>query len=219
MNDVTQAATPVTGMEVKYFFKTEKLKDAEGSEVGDGRKHPDVIAVLPKPTADEVAEILTGPDSATKVLVMDAIENIIFLAGRSQINEWREKNAEGTFTANNFDLDKLTLQAISMLPKKSRGGYAPSDDELKAFCEDYKAVMLHKVGYDAKKVGTHVKNLAQGLVKVKTEKKILEILRNLLDQWAANTEAMDDHQQVFEWLSERIAKWLKVEEKDVADAF
>ncbi len=218
---MTEQTAPATtaGMEVKYFFKTEKLKDAEGNEIGDGRKHPDVVAVLPKPEAAEVAQILAGADSPAKTLVMDAIENIIFLAGRSQINEFREKNPEGTFTASNFDLSKLTLEAIAMMPKKSRGGYSPSDEELKAFCEDYKTVMLHKVGYAPNKVATHVKNLANGLAKVKTEKKILEIMRTLLDNWAANTEAMDEHQAVFEWLSERIAKWLKVEEKDLAEAF
>jgi hypothetical protein len=218
---MTEQTAPVTtaGMEVKYFFKTEKLKDAEGNEIGDGRKHPDVVAVLPKPEATDVAEILAGADSPAKTLIMDAIENIIFLAGRSQINEFREKNPEGTFTANSFDLSKLTLEAIAMLPKKSRGGYAPTDEELKAFCEDYKSIMLQKVGYAPAKVAVHVKNLGNGLAKLKTEKKILEMLRQFLDNWAANTESMDEHQAVYEWLSERIAKWLKVEEKDLAEAF
>jgi hypothetical protein len=40
-----------------------------------------------------------------------------------------------------------------------------------------------------------------------------------MDQWAAHTEAMEDHSQVYEWYSERIARWLKQEEKDLEAAF
>jgi len=219
MIENTTATASTSGMEVKYFFKTEKLRDESGAEVGEGRKHPDVIATLPAPSEDEVAKIITGADSPAKQLVMDAINAIIFGAGRSQINEWREKNPEGTFTPNDFDLSKLTLEAISLLPKKTRGGYAPTEEDLTGFCADYKEVMQHAVGVELAKIGTHVKHLRTGLAKLRTEKKILEMMRTYLDNWAAHTENMDEHQQVFEWLSERIAKWLKVEEKDLTEAF
>lgn len=219
--DTTATATADTGMKVSYFFKTEKLVDTDGNEVGNGRKHPTVEAILPKPTAQDVIDILSKQDipNAARTLVMEAIENIVFLAGRAQINEWREKNPEGTFTVNNFDLAKLSLEAIALLPKKQRGGYSPEDAELKAFAEDYKQVMLNAVGYDAKKVGVHVKNLEKGLVKLKGEKKILELLRGFLDTWAAHTTQMEEHAQVYEWLGERIAKWLKAEDKDLTEAF
>jgi hypothetical protein len=206
-------------LQCKYFFKTEQLKDADGQPIGEARKHPDVIGVFQKPSTEYISAIVSGPDSPAKTMVLEAIENIIFMAGRNQINEWREKNPEGTFTTNHFDLDKLTLEAIALLPKKTRGGYAPSDEEIKAFVEDYKAVMLNVVRYDARKVGTHAKNLEAKLTKLRTEKPILEKLQGFLDTWASHTENMEEHAAVFEWFGERITRWMKAEEKDLGDAF
>ena len=224
MDTIETNATAIAadaGMKASYFFKTEKLQDAEGNTVGEGRKHPTVEAILPRPTAEQVIAVLANPDvpNAARTLVLEAIENIVFLAGRAQINEWREKNPEGTFTANNFDLSKLSLEAIALLPKKQRGGYSPEDAELKAFAEDYKQVMLHVVQFDPKKVGVHVKHLEKGMPKLRNEKKILEMLRGYLDLWASKTEQMEEHAQVFEWLGERITKWLKAEDRDLTEAF
>jgi hypothetical protein len=206
-------------MNVKYFFKTEQLKDADNAPIGEARKHPDVVAVFPKPSADHAAAVLMGADSPAKTMLLEALENIVFMAGRNQINVWREKNPEGTFTANDFDLEQLTLEAVALLPKKTRGGYAPTDEEIKAFVEDYKNVMLNIVRYEAKKVGTHAKHLEGRLTKIRTEKPILEKMQTFLDTWAANTENMEEHTAVFEWLSERVSRWLKVEDKDLSESF
>lgn len=213
-----EPAAVVNGKEFKYFFKTEKLVDADGNEVGEGRKHPDVKAVLPVPTAEEVVQMLATGGPAAQ-LIMDSIQDTIFLAGRAQINAWREQNPEGTFTATNFDLEKLTLTAIALTPKKERGGWTPSEEELKAFIADYTNVMVHQIGYDPKKVGTHCKNFEKGLVKIKSEKPILAKVKELLTMWASKSEAIDEHSQTFDWFNARIDRWMKAEEKNTAEAF
>jgi hypothetical protein len=208
----------VSGKEFKMHFKTETLKDEDGNEVGKGRKHPDVSFVAPVPSAEDVIAELSQ-DGPVRSLLLDSIYDIIATAAKNQVNEWREKNPEGTFTPTLFDLSKLTLRAIALTPKKERGGWAPSEQDLKDFVEDYRHTMLTLVGYDPKKVGTHCKNFEKGLIKIKNEKPILAKLKEILTIWAARTETMEDSAQTYDWFIARIDRWLKAEEKNTVDAF
>lgn len=212
------APVVANGKQVKFFFKTETLRDEEGNEIGKGRKHPDVEAILPMPTVEQVLQELSQEGPVRK-LIMDALEEQVTLAARMQINDWRDKNPEGTFTATLFDLSKLDLRTIALTPKKDRGGWAPSEQDIKDFVEDYKHVMVHVVGYDAKKVGTHCKNFEKGLTKIRTEKPILAKVKELLTMWASRSEQVEENQQIYDWYVARIDKWLKAEEKNTADAF
>lgn len=230
-----EPATPVAnGKKVKYFFKKEKIKDANGKVIGEGRKHPDVEAVLPMPTELEVIEMLSHagektedgksltPEAKVAALIMEGLQDLVVQAGRSQINDWldREENKNGTFTAAMFDLNKLTLAYISTLEKGSRGAWAPSEEELKAFGEEYTNVFLHVVGYDAKKVPLHVDHYQKGLTKLRNDKKALEKMVDFLALWAANAkpEAVEEHQETYDWLVARCHKYLKAEEKNYAEA-
>lgn len=217
-DEAEETSTIANGKKFKYFFKTEKLTDADGNEVGEARKHPDVEVVLPVPTKEDLINYLQT-DEAVSQLLLDAATDLIFLAGRSQINDWRDSNPEKTFTATQFDLDKLNLRAIALTPKKSRGGWSPDGEDIKTFIEDYKNVMVNAVGYDPKKVGVHCKNFEKGLVKIKNDKPILAKIKELLVLWASKTEAIDENTQIYDWYVARIDKWMKAEEKMTADAF
>lgn len=212
------AAPTIQGKEFTFFFKTDVLRDADGKAIGKGRKHPDVKAILPVPTTLE--EIVERAKAEPKIatLVLETLYDAIFLAGRAQINAWREDNTEGDFKANNFDLSKLTLEAIALMPPKARGAYAPSDDELKAFAEEYSDVMLNAVQYDAKKVATHVDLFKKGCMKIKTNKVALAKLKDVMAIFASRTENMEEQEAVYEWLTTRIDRWLKAEEKDYSEA-
>lgn len=212
------AAAVVAGREVKYFFKKEKLKDENGETVGEGRKHPDVKVTLPFPTFEEIVELATANEKVRK-LIVEAIDEVIISGGRGQINAYLEANPEGTFKPEMFDLSKLTLAYLSTIDKKARGLWSPSDDDIKAFVEDYKIVMVQTVGYDPKKVGTHCKAFEKGLLKIKADKAILAKIKELLVIYAANTEGLEELQQTYDWFVARIERWLKVEEKMTADAF
>lgn len=217
------------GKETTYFFKTEKIKDAAGKVIGDGRKHPDVKAILPYPTEVDVINFLSHagakdgegkptPESKVAALIMEGVSDLIFQAGRAQINDWLDKNEGGTFTATNFDLAKLTLEYISTLEKGSRGAWAPSEEELKAFNEDYTNVFLHIIKYDAKKVPLHCEQFAKGFSKIKNDKRAVEKMLEFLTGWASNTTAMEEHADTYQWLVAKASKYLKAEEKNYADA-
>lgn len=222
MNDVTtpmtEEAQKINGKEKKYFFKTVNLTDDDGKETGETFKHPDVITVFPVPSTEEIIELLQTNDAVRK-LINDWIFDGICAQGKSQIEQWWENNPGKVFTPTEFDLNKLTLEYIATIPPKQRGAWAPDKDDIKSFVTDYKEVMLNKVGYDPKKVAHHVKNLEKGLAKIKGEKEILRRMQDLLTLYAANSEQLEEQQQTFDWFSNRIDKWLKVEEKPQIDAF
>lgn len=211
--------TPViVGKEFTYFFKTDILRDDTGKAIGKGRKHPDVKAILPVPTS--LAEVLERAAKEPKIeaLVLESLNDAIFLAGRAQINAWREDNPEGDFNPTLFDLSKLSLEAIASMDRKSRGAYAPSDEELKSFCDDYTEVMLNLVQYDPKKVATHADLFKRGCIKIKTNKVALGKLKDVMAIYASRTPNMEEQEQVYEWMTARMDRWIKAEEKDYSEA-
>lgn len=221
----SNGAAAVTGKEFKFFFKTEKVKDAEGKEVGEGKKHPDVKAILPVPSRDELIVALSNGDSKEAKLIVELVEQAVADAARAQINETRENKKDangnlGEFKATDFDLTKLTLTAIANMPKGQRGAWAPSDEDHKDFAELYKQVLIHRMDYDPKKTQTHCDHYKSGFAKVKTNKQVLAKLQEFLVGFASKVEEeeMEEVQQTYDWLTNRVEKYLKAEERNLLEA-
>lgn len=207
-----------TAVEFNFFFRTDKVRDDEGKVIGTGRKHPDVKAQLPIPTYSQLIEVLQAGGKEAELL-LDAVTSEIDRAARAQINDWRENNLpEANFTANNFDLSKLTLTAIANTPRGERGGAAISDEDWTAFLDDYAHIMVHVVGYEEKKVKLAVMHFKVQLRRIKNDKAAVQKLLDLLNVWATKTESLEDHMACYEDLTKRAAKYLKAEEKNVSEA-
>lgn len=207
-----------TSQEFSFFFRTDKVRDDEGKVIGTGRKHPDVKAVLPVPTYAQLAEMLNagGKEAA---LILEGVISLIDTAARSQINDFREtQGLDKDFTPTAFNLDKLSLTAIANTPRSERGGPAISDEDWTAFLEDYSHTMVQVVGYEEKKVKLHVTHFKVQLRRVKNDKASVQKLLDLLNVWASKTENLEDHQACFQDLEKRANKYLKAEDKNVAEA-
>lgn len=231
-----EPATPqiANGKKFSYFFKTEKIKDADGNSIGDGRKHPTVEAVLPVPQAGDIIEALSYvgeteksadgrtdvPTKAAKVaaLILETVQDLIYQAGRGQINDFLEKDPKATFTATNFDLSKLTLETVALMDRGSRGAWAPSEEDLKSFCEDYTNIMVQEVQYEAKRVKVHCDQFTKGFVKIKNDKVALGKMQEFLVGYASRTQNMEGNTQTYEWLDARLKRYIAAEEKNFADA-
>lgn len=207
-----------TSKDFSFFFRTDKVRDDEGKVIGTGRKHPDVKAVLPIPTYQQLIASLQEGGKAAELILESAIATIE-QAARAQINDWRENNKpEDNFTATNFDLSKLTLEAIALTPRGERGGPAISDEDWTAFLEDYTHVMVHVVGYEEKKVKLAVMHFKVQLRRIKNDKAAVQKLLDLLNVYASKTDNLEDHMACYEDLAKRAAKYLKAEEKNVSEA-
>jgi hypothetical protein len=201
-----------------FFFRTDKVRDDEGKVIGTGRKHPDVKATLPIPTyADMIVALQQGGKEAE--LLLEGVIALIDTAARNQINDWREANGlDKDFTANDFDLSKLTLTAIANTPKGERGGPAISDDDWTAFLEDYRHTMVDLVGYDAKRVNLAIMHLKVQFRRIKNDKAAVQKLLDLLNIWATKTENLEDYVQCYEALCNKAKKYITAEEKDLSSA-
>lgn len=207
-----------TNQEFNFFFRTDKIRDNEGKVIGNGRKHPDVKAVLPVPTYEQMIGFLQQGGKEAE-LMLEALISEIERAARQQINDFREeKGLDVDFTPTVFDLSKLTVTAIANTPRGERGGPAISDEDWTAFLEDYKHVMVDIVGYEAKKVDLALMHFKVQLRRIKNDKAAVQKLLDLLNVWASKSENLEDHTACYEDLSKRAAKYLKAEEKNVSEA-
>jgi hypothetical protein len=213
-----QAIGSATSKEFNFFFRTDKIRDDEGKVIGNGRKHPDVKAVLPIPTYKQIAHFLHEGGKEAE-LILDALTDAIDRAARAQINDFREtQGLDKDFTATHFDLAKLSITAIANTPKSERAGAAISDEDWTAFLDDYSHVMVHVVGYEDRKVKLAVMHFKVQLRRIKNDKPAVQKLLDLLNVWAAKTENLEDHMACYDDLTKRAAKYLKAEEKNVAEA-
>jgi hypothetical protein len=204
---------------MKFNFRTEKIRDDDGNVIGTGRKHPEVIAPLPVPTTEQLVELLQS-GGAVSELIHDAIRAVIFDAGKMQINAWREANPDdATFTASNFNLQGLTLEAIATMPKGDRKSSAISDEDWTAFLNDYHHVMVNIIGYEEKRVKLAMTHFKVQLRRIKSDKAAVQKLQDLLNLWASKTEALDDHVSCYDDLNKRAVKYINATDVNKAEAF
>jgi hypothetical protein len=211
------------GMRAQVFhFRKEKIKDEEGKEI-EVFKHPSVTIPLPVPTVEMVRDIFNAPSvgdnnrSSEQKFILDLISDGFYAQARDQINSFREDNPKGTVTADVLDYSKLTITALANMPASERGSKV-SEEDVAEFIKDYVAVMPAASGKDAAKIKAQAGILEKGLRSVKTDKKVLSVMNDLLTMWAANTANLEEHQEVFDMLTGRIKKWVAAEPRNVLES-
>lgn len=204
-----------------FHFKTEKLRDEKGNVVGDGKKHPSVSLDLPVPTVAALQVMLSNPDQfkAEVELLLSTISDQVYRVARSQINDWRENNKDGTVTAACLNYGKLSWNAIANMPKSERGSSVPSEEDQKAFFESYLAVMPEALNKSKEKIENHILCFQGGFKKQRSQKEILEMFINSLAVYvsSAGEDAIEEHQEVIEYFNGRLQKLLTAEEKITMD--
>ncbi len=200
-----------------FHFKTEKLKNEKGEEIGTGKKHPSVEIYLPVPTKSRLVEFLQdteGKFTKEVELLNQAITDQIYRIARVQINELREKTPDGNITPASLNYDKLDWTAIANMPKSERGAYAPNEEELKSFFDSYLEVMPAAAEKTKEKIENHVLCFKTGFKKQRAQKEILEMFQNALQIYVASAgeAAVQDNADVIEYYSNKLERMLKAEE-------
>lgn len=200
-----------------FHFKKEKIKNAAGEVIGEGKKHPSFSAELPVPSAEGIVAILTNGGKGLELL-QEVVGAAIFEQAKQLIKELRAANPEGEVKPEQIDVAKLAWDFIANIPKAERKGLGISDDDFDSFFEDYRAIMPKVTGKDADRIEKHVAIFKKRLSSVKNDKKAIGILRDMLLLWAGNTATMDENQEVYDYLLKRADTLLAEEEKVMADA-
>lgn len=211
--------------EANYHFKKEKIKDAEGKVVGEGKKLPTIKTSIPVPTEDAILDIVAAGSQSEAgkkglELLKDLMFDVVFERGRQIINAWREDpaNAGKEVPADLLKPADLDFFAIASLPKAERRGLGISEEEWDAFFENYREVMPLATGKDKERIEKHVQLFKKKFATVRNDKKVLGVLADMLTLYAASTPNLEDHQGVYEYLTKRVETLLKEDEKVLADA-
>ena len=198
----------------KFNFKSRRITDENGNEIGRTKKQPSLTIDLPVPSTDEVITMLQA-GGAEAVLLMTQIGDTIYQAARGQFDEIIEQFGDDDskeVTADMLNYDQLSISYLANLPPSSRGVQAISDEEWQAFFEDYLAVMVAATGKTEDRIKNHI-NLFKRPQKAKANKEVLKVLVDQLDIYLASSGNLEDTGTCAVRTRDRFNKWISEPEK------
>lgn len=198
----------------KFNFKSRRITDENGNEIGRTKKQPSLTVDLPVPSTDEVITMLQS-GGAEAVLLMTQIGDTIYQAARGQFDEVIEQFGDDDskeVTADMLNYDQLSISYLANLPPSSRGVQAVSDEEWQAFFEDYLAVMVAATGKTEDRIKNHI-NLFKKPQKAKANKEVLKVLVDQLDIYLASSGNLEDTGTCAVRIRDRFNKWVAEPEK------
>lgn len=198
----------------KFNFKSRRITDENGNEIGRTKKQPSLTIDLPVPSTDEVIAMLQA-GGAEAVLLFTQIGDTIYQAARSQFDEIIEQFGDDDskeVTADMLNYDQLSISYLANLPPSSRGVQAISDEEWQAFFEDYLAVMVAATGKTEDRIKNHI-NLFKRPQKAKANKEVLKVLVDQLDIYLASSGNLEDTGTCAVRTRDRFNKWISEPEK------
>lgn len=208
--------------ETAYHFKKEKIKNAEGDVIGEGKKLPSIKIGLPVPNAEGILEIIQAGGKELELL-LEAAFDVVYNGGRDIINDIRAKNVEAKkgdeeIKAEQVDLTKLAWSVLANIPRAERRGLGISDEDWDSFAADYRAIMPKVTGKEVDRIEKHIQLFKKKFYPCRNDKKALGVLQDALGMWASNTSSMEDNQDVYEYLKGRVDTLMQEEEKVLAEA-
>lgn len=198
----------------KFNFKSRRITDESGNEIGRTKKQPSLTVDLPIPSTDEVISMLQA-GGAEAVLLMTQVGDTIYQAARGQFDEIIEQFGDDDskeVTADMLNYDQLSISYLANLPPSSRGVQAISDEEWQAFFEDYLAVMVAATGKTEDRIKNHI-NLFKRPQKAKANKEVLKVLVDQLDIYLASSGNLEDTGTCAVRTRDRFNKWISEPEK------
>ena len=198
----------------RFNFKSRRITDEAGNEIGRTKKQPSLTVDLPVPSTDEVIAMLQS-GGAEAVLLMTQIGDIVYQAARGQFDEIIEQFGDDDskeVTADMLNYDQLSISYLANLPPSSRGVQAISDEEWQAFFEDYLAVMVAATGKTEDRIKNHI-NLFKKPQKAKANKEVLKVLVDQLDIYLASSGNLEDTGTCAVRIRDRFNKWISEPEK------
>ena len=198
----------------RFNFKSRRITDEAGNEIGRTKKQPSLTVDLPVPSTDEVIAMLQS-GGAEAVLLMTQLGDTIYQAARSQFDEVIEQFGDDDskeVTADMLNYDQLSISYLANLPPSSRGVQAVSDEEWQAFFEDYLAVMVAATGKTEDRIKNHI-NLFKRPQKAKANKEVLKVLVDQLDIYLASSGNLEDTGTCAVRIRDRFNKWISEPEK------
>lgn len=169
-----------------------------------GNKRPNVELKVPVPSAEGLASVLTEGGKPLELLV-DIVSDFI----RTQVAGYVGDTAD--VTQENFPADKFDFTYLANLPKEDRRSAAIAKEVWDAFCKDYITVMPARTGKTETAVATAAEIFLKKLAPVKTNKKVIEKLKEQLSIYS-ETEKAEQFEEVLTFLVKRADVYLAADD-------
>lgn len=192
--------------EAKFHFK--KVTDEAGNET----KRPTVSLHLPIPSIEGIVAILESGDAKQQALLLEAVGDVILANAREIVNENEE------ISQDTFPMEKLSWEYIANLPKAERRGGGISKDTWEEFGKDYMATMPAITAKDSKKVEMALRVFMNKFAQVKTDKKVLALLRQQLALYANGSPNAEQFAECIEFLDKKADGLIKADSSTLLDA-
>lgn len=194
--------------EMKFHFKSQKLTDAQGNDTGETFKRPTVEVTLPVPSVEGLIAIIEAGGKQLELL-QEVAADVIASAARDIINEKED------VTQDNFPMDKITWEFIANMPKAERRGGGISKESWDDFCKDYITVMPAITGKPVEAVTNASKIYLNKFASVKTNKKILNLLKDQLGLYLDNSPNAETHVECVKFLVEKAERLLQISDEEL----
>lgn len=198
-NMKTEAEVPVAltvATPVKFHFKEDKL----------GKKRATIELSLPFLTIDGVVEGLS--DDKQRDYILTVLNDAVYVAARQQVGD-EEKPVN---TQEELDISKLSLEFLANQPAAERRGGGIAKETWEEFGKDYLEIMPAVTGKNLEQIGNAVKIFTARMQPVKTQKAILSYLQEQIALWATHTKKLEDFQEVYEFVDNKIKTLLAADE-------
>lgn len=196
-------------VDAKFHFK-KKTDEVSGVE----SKRPTIEMKVPTPSVEGIATILTEGGEKQIALLLEAVRNIVLDRAREIINS----DAKEELTEENFPLDQLSWESIANQPAAERRGGGIASETWDEFAKDYEAVMPAVTGKPIENIKRATKVYLSKFNMVKTDKKVLELLRGQLALYLTNTPNAEVYMECVSFLDKKAETLLKAESSSLLEA-
>ena len=190
MNAPTSAAPAVSLVEMKFRFKKDKM----------GNQRPTVeLKNVPVPNENYVITILERGGKELKLL-LEVMAGTVRSAAASIVSD------DEKITAENFPMEKVSWEAIANQERAERATIAQETWE--AFAKDYLEIMPALTNKSPEQLGNAIQVYLKKFAIIKTNKKVLEKLKEQLTIFVENTKNGEDFADILELLQGKLELYL-----------
>lgn len=182
-------------------------------------KRENFVAELNYLTLEGIMMILADESPAgdkMRDLLLDSVNATIFAQAKEFVDSDEGQNVTGT---GDMPHDKLTWEAIALMPKESRASTAIPKELWDAFVLDYVSVMPAAVGVTTEQAKAAAATFKAKFVQVKTNKDALGKLLMRLDQWQQASANSDEFSAIYDVLKAKGTDFLNFDPASQAEAY
>jgi hypothetical protein len=174
-------------------------------------KRNSVVLPMPVPSIEGIIAIIEK-GGAGLVLLQEAVRDVLVETAREYID------ANEDVTSNNFPYELLSWEAIANLPKADRRGGGIAKEVWADFAKDYIAVMPALINKSEEAVTTATKIFLTKFSSCKTNKPVLNKLKDYLAIYISNTSRGEEFAEAVDWLDKKIKTLIETGEQSLLNA-